>query len=253
VLTNKHVTKALRGHEIEIRTRVPAGAEQVVATTRVHGHAELDVAVIAVEPPESGPFTPLPGMVFRDPAWADEVYLLGYPRVQWTVGTEITLQRGEVVRPLVVTPPVRDDDTEAAGLDPRRGKAFLYSAIARPGNSGGPIVAHDGRVIGIVVESSERSQSSDPSQGAGAERQQKCPTIQAIWKQIGEFINPEPAEESQPADAEPTPHSPTAATIVARISLASTAVFYSVVAIDSCPSRRVSCRSRHTIAETHRH
>jgi len=207
VITNKHVTRSLRGHNIEIRTRVPASGEQVVTQqTRVHEHAELDVAVIAVEPPESGSFTPLPGMVFRDPAWADEVYLLGYPRVPWMVGTDITLQRGEVVNPLVETPPVRDGDTEAAGIIPSRGKAFLYSAIARPGNSGGPIVAHDGRVIGIVVESTEPSQSSDPSQGTGAEPQQGCPTIMAIWKEISQFISPEPGgalEELQPTDAEP--------------------------------------------------
>jgi S1-C subfamily serine protease len=207
VLTNKHVTRALRGHDIEIRTRVPVSGEEVVTRqTRLHEHAELDVAVIEVEPPEAGSFTPLPGMVFRDPAWADEVYLLGYPRVPWMVETDITVQRGEVVNPLVRTPRIRDDDTEAAGIIPSRGKAFLYSAIARPGNSGGPIVAHDGRVIGIVVESTEQSDSSDPSQGASAEREQTCPTITAIWKELHQFVSPDSGcapEESRPIDDEP--------------------------------------------------
>lgn len=32
----------------------------------------------------------------------------------------------------------------------------LFSAIARPGNSGGPVVAMDGRVVGIVTRSLER-------------------------------------------------------------------------------------------------
>lgn len=32
-----------------------------------------------------------------------------------------------------------------------RESCFLYSAVTRPGNSGGPIVAGDGRVIGIVA------------------------------------------------------------------------------------------------------
>ena len=38
---------------------------------------------------------------------------------------------------------------------------FIYSAIARPGSSGGPIVAQDGRVIGMVVEKPYSAQSSD--------------------------------------------------------------------------------------------
>ena len=205
VLTNKHVAKAVAPN-VHVHTRAPATGEQGVALQcRVHLHSELDVAVIEVQSPDSGLFTPLDGMVFRDPAWADEVYLLGYPRVPWMVGTDITLQRGEVVNPLVETPPVRDDDTEAAGIIPNRGKAFLYSAIARPGNSGGPIIAHDGRVIGIVVEWTETSHSSDPTQGAGAEREQMCPTITAIWKELRQFVNPESGapDESQPTDDEP--------------------------------------------------
>ncbi len=66
-------------------------------------------------------------------------------------GMVITVQRGEVVNPAAETP--------AAGGLPRQ-KTFLYSAIARPGNSGGPIVAHDGRVIGLVVEDSSPSTSA---------------------------------------------------------------------------------------------
>jgi S1-C subfamily serine protease len=37
-------------------------------------------------------------------------------------------------------------------------EVFLYSAIARPGNSGGPIVSETGHVVGIVTE--ELTQSS---------------------------------------------------------------------------------------------
>lgn len=46
-----------------------------------------------------------------------------------------------------------------------RQKIFLYSAIARSGNSGGPIVAQDGRVIGLVVEDSAESTSNDAGPG----------------------------------------------------------------------------------------
>ena len=53
--------------------------------------------------------------------------MFGYPRVQMIAGIAITVQRGEVVNPAAETP--------ATGGLPRQ-KTFLYSAIARPGNSG---------------------------------------------------------------------------------------------------------------------
>jgi hypothetical protein len=108
-------------------------------------HKEIDVAIIKCDLPEGVGIPRLAGMAFRDPEWADEVYLFGYPHVPMIAGDTITVQRGEVVNPFVQTP--------AVGGLPRQ-KTFLYSAIARPGNSGGPIVAQDGRVIGLVVEDS---------------------------------------------------------------------------------------------------
>ena len=47
------------------------------------------------------------------------------------------MQRGEVTNPDVT---LFDSSN-----------VFLYSAIARPGNSGGPIIAESGHVVGIVT------------------------------------------------------------------------------------------------------
>lgn len=82
-------------------------------------------------------------MAFREPKWYDDVCVFGYPYVPGLTERPITVERGQIVNPA----------TEAAGLGgyPRQ-PTFLTSAIARPGNSGGPIVANDGRVIGLVVE-----------------------------------------------------------------------------------------------------
>jgi len=76
----------------------------------------------------------------------------------------ITVQRGEVVNPSTPAMPSRDP-------------MFLYSAIARPGNSGGRIVAGDGRVIGLVVE------DSSPTTKAGAAGGEPSPP-QSPWDRI---------------------------------------------------------------------
>jgi hypothetical protein len=185
VLTNKHVLMKLAkgGYPLQIHVRFGApweGSQKIMAVM----HKDIDVAVLRVEPPNDGCFFPLPGMVFRDPAWADEVYLLGYPRVPWMVGSDIILQRGEVVNPLAEAPPVRERDSDPWDI-PERTKMFLYSAIARPGNSGGPIIAHDGRVIGIVVEDSMAASSSDPDNDSQPKSQERFPTLKAA---LGECL-----------------------------------------------------------------
>ena len=118
------------------------------------------------EMPEGKALTRLAGMAFRDPDWADEVYVFGYPRVPMTGEMAITVQRGEVVNPVAETIPDRQ-------------KIFLYSAIARPGNSGGPIVAQDGRVIALVVEDSAESPSTDAGP-AGAPFYRGIPSSEVI-------------------------------------------------------------------------
>jgi S1-C subfamily serine protease len=205
IVTNKHVVRALAGRRLQVHSRVPTGGtpSSTPHQLRVVPHPELDVAVIEVQPPEDRFFTPLRGMVFRDPAWADEVYVLGYPRVPWMIDTDITLQRGEVVNPLAEAPPVRDDDTEALGIIPSRTKMFLYSAIARPGNSGGPIVAHDGRVIGLVVEDSAPSLSSDPTRPADDNPSERFTTLRAAMKEAVELFTCSPASADEKMQSAP--------------------------------------------------
>lgn len=156
LITNKHVVTGLAGTSAGLSfypSSTGTAAERVDCTGIAVVHPTLDVAVIKFELPEGKYIPRVAGMAFRDPDWADEVYVFGYPRVPMTADMAITVQRGEVVNP-------------AAEAIPDRQKIFLYSAIARPGNSGGPIVAQDGRVIGLVVEDSAESSSTDAGPSA---------------------------------------------------------------------------------------
>jgi hypothetical protein len=99
------------------------------------------------------------GMPFRDPQCAERTSVFGYPSVPLTTEMNIAVQSGEVVNP------------SAKAAVTGQPKIFLFSAIARPGNSGGPIVAQDGRVIGLLVEdSAETNSSGDAPEDKGFDR-----------------------------------------------------------------------------------
>ena len=154
LVTNRHVVDGLSGRrEVDVyETDLSfkwVGAELVTHQCRVWNHQEMDVAVVWVKD-DAKPFRPLPGMVFRKPNWADEVYVFGYPALLGMVGEPITVQPGRVVNP--------EGTAAAAGDFPQR-PSLLFSAIARPGNSGGPVVAHDGRVVGLVEQHSQEGVS----------------------------------------------------------------------------------------------
>lgn len=97
-------------------------------------HPSVDVGLLEVEQP----MPLLPGIAFRSPVVAESVFTLGYPRVPLSREAALVMQRGEVTNPSVTL------------LD--GSVVFLYSAIARPGNSGGPILSDMGHVVGIVTE-----------------------------------------------------------------------------------------------------
>jgi S1-C subfamily serine protease len=114
----------------------PVAASGHLRVVRTDAHPDIDVAVVTVDPTASSA-KPVSGLVFRDPSWADRVTLFGFPPVPMSTSAPLIVQSGEVVSPAITT-------LDGAQL-------FLFSATARPGNSGGPIIADDGRVVGMAV------------------------------------------------------------------------------------------------------
>ena len=98
IVTNKHVVTGLASNSSGLSVYPsdnPANAEQIDCQCVAAPHPDLDVAVIEARMPVGKGLPRLEGMAFRDPDWADEVYVFGYPRVPMTAEMAITVQRGE--------------------------------------------------------------------------------------------------------------------------------------------------------------
>ena len=131
ILTCRHVVCDV---EIDARQNFQ-GVECVVDDQSVHAHGTDDVAVIRVDKQVE----PLEGAVFQTPIVGQSVYTLGYPRVPMARDPVLAMQGGAVTSESMV---------KTSGEE-----LFLYSAISRPGNSGGPILTEDGYVVGISSRS----------------------------------------------------------------------------------------------------
>ena len=130
------------------------GLECVVDEKSIHKHETDDVAVIRVDKS----LKPVDGLVFQPPVIAQTVFTLGYPRIPCTREALLTMQPGAVTSESVVS--FRGENL------------FLYSAISRPGNSGGPVISEDGYVVGIssedlTVESDDEKDSAFSPHYAG--------------------------------------------------------------------------------------
>lgn len=142
VLTCAHVVDDMEVDDQQTFQRI----ERSIQRNLIHVHSRLDVAVIRVSGP---PLTPPEGILFQQPVVGQEVYALGYPKLPGLRDASVTMQQGAVTNPAV---------TSLNG-DP----LFLYSAISRPGNSGGPIISADGYVVGLsVVDSTAQYHDGEP-------------------------------------------------------------------------------------------
>lgn len=128
ILTCAHVLRDMTLHEHQTIH------EKAYKVSRTRPHPTIDIGLIRVEPE----LPVLPALSFRDPHVSESLYTLGYPRVPLARSAPLIMQSGEVTASEVKL---------LHGAD-----VFLFSAVARPGNSGGPVISSTGHVLGIVTE-----------------------------------------------------------------------------------------------------
>ena len=137
IVTNAHVVSGTSAHTI----LTPGGAQ--MQGTVVYFDPERDVAVLYVPEYKSAP------LVFASADRGTEGAVIGYPGGG----------------PEQVSPAVVDGSVEAQGRDIYNAnfvtrQIFVIQAKVRPGNSGGPLIDLEGRVLGIVFATS----AADPTQ-----------------------------------------------------------------------------------------
>jgi hypothetical protein len=127
-------------------TLIVNGAAVSVVKCLLNDTLGIDVGVIRFKPAVP---VGLNDLLFRDANLLEEVLVAGFPTVPTTIDRVATFQRGEISQTSVPTMWKYNVD--------------LFSAIARPGNSGGPLVTSEGNIVGLVTQSLEREQeAADP-------------------------------------------------------------------------------------------
>lgn len=124
VLTNEHVVREARF----VTVRLANGREVVGDVVRTN--SARDVALLKLREQNLPALTMVPN--FQPPVGTD-VYAIGTPRRE---ALDMTMTKG-------IISAYRDD----------QGQKFIQSDVQiHPGNSGGPLISSDGRVIGIAVQ-----------------------------------------------------------------------------------------------------
>lgn len=140
VLTCRHVISDMK---VDVR-QIFQGRNYAVRQDSIRAHADVDVALIQVDGP---PLRPLVGAIWQRPVVAQTVYTLGYPKLAGLRDASVTIQQGAVTN---------EEVTALSGES-----LFLFSAISRPGNSGGPVMSEDGYVIGLCTVDAKAEYSPD--------------------------------------------------------------------------------------------
>ena len=134
VLTCRHVVE---GMDLADQQQFQGKTVNIIDT---FPHSKFDIAVIKTK--ES--LSPVPGLIFFRPEVSQKIYRFGCARIPCSIPnieTSPTMESGEVT---LASVPMFDGS-----------ELFLYSAVSRPGDSGGAIVSEEGYIVGMTSESSD--------------------------------------------------------------------------------------------------
>lgn len=127
ILTCAHVLDDMQIDEVQLING------QEIRVVDFKSHPKIDVGFIKIEHPFDYAENQV---VFAQPNILDEIYVMGFPKIPFTREATLIVQKGEV------------NSTNTTALD--GSNVFFFSAVSRPGNSGGPIISSDGYIVGIV-------------------------------------------------------------------------------------------------------
>lgn len=168
VATNAHVVSGTTSHAIQ----KPDGT--LLRAEVVYFDPEKDVAVLYVSGFDA------PGLAFGPAGRGTQGAVIGYPGGQ-----------GEKIVPAVVDGEVPAEGRDIYNQNLVTRQIYVLQAEVRPGNSGGPLLDLQGRVLGMVFATS----ASDPSQAYALTDGEIMPDIHAAES------NPSPKDTSQYACA----------------------------------------------------
>jgi S1-C subfamily serine protease len=137
VVTNAHVVSGTRGHNVQTTT-----GDELTATV-VYFDPGRDFALLNVPDLETA------GLGFGPASRGTQAAVIGYPG-----------GGRETIEPAVVDGAVEAKGRDIYSTNPVTRQVYVIQGKVRPGNSGGPLVDLQGKVLGIVFASS----ASDPDQ-----------------------------------------------------------------------------------------
>jgi S1-C subfamily serine protease len=113
-----------------------------IAIKEINTHSSLDVGYVELSESVNAPFQ----LQFGEGYILDEILTMGYPPVPHTRDAYLISQKGEI---------------NSLVQDYSGNQNFIYSAITRPGNSGGPIFSKRGHIVGISARQLENDSHAD--------------------------------------------------------------------------------------------